>query len=62
MEYPYYTTKLPLPELAVVTIYTTIFGLITLKENGIEYLYASLNKHPYVDPMVTPFQFQISGA
>jgi hypothetical protein len=29
-------------------IHITTLGPITLKENGIEYLYASLDKHPYV--------------
>jgi hypothetical protein len=51
MEYPYYTTGLSLPELAVVTLYTAIFRPITLNENGIEYLYASLGKHAYVRSM-----------
>ena len=52
MEYPYHTTKLPLPELTTVTLYTAIFGPITLKENGIEYLYASLSKHLHIHSIV----------
>ena len=42
------------PELAVVTLYTAILGPVTLKKNGIEYLYASLNKHLHARSMVTP--------
>jgi len=40
--------------LAAVILYTVIFGLITLNENGIEYLYASLDKHPDVGAVATP--------
>ena len=29
-------------------IHIATFGPITLEKNGIEYLYASLDKHPYV--------------
>ena len=32
--------------MAALTLYTPTFGPITVKENGIEYLYAWLNKHP----------------
>ena len=35
-------------------IHVATFGPITVKENGIEYLYASLDKHPYVRTVVTP--------
>jgi len=45
-------SNLSLPELAVVTLYTGIFGPIILKEKGIKYLYASLDKHPDVRSMV----------
>ena len=35
-------------ELAAVTLYRVTFGARTAKENGIEYLYAWLSKHPDV--------------
>ena len=34
-----------------MTLYTAIFGPMNLKENGIEYLYASLDRHPNVRSM-----------
>ncbi len=34
------------------TIYIATFGPITLEKNGIEYLYASLDKHPDVRTVV----------
>ena len=33
-------------------IHIATFGPITLKENGIEYSYASLDKHPDVCPVI----------
>jgi len=45
---------LSVPELGALTLYSGIFGVRTLKKNGIEYLYASLDKHPYVRSVVTP--------
>jgi hypothetical protein len=50
-------SDLSFPELAGLTLYRIIFWLVTLKENGIEYSYASPNKHPYVRTLVIDSEF-----